>query len=830
MPTPLSSFSHDLKARLIDLFNAPFVVSKKSKSRQQPVASRRRDGAAAMPGQPSNAVHRPPAELNKSTSHPASATVTVSRANDLELSQTQQEISDCIFTLASRTKKAIKDADYSAAAYKPESKRIFEELLNSYQVKDKSTLWNAALFGQLISMRRWEIVEVALKHGASDFFTRHPQGRAIADHVTAMLKQEIAAFERDKLGFLKAPSRTPNADDALRVLRANLAQWKGWVEKQSFATTVNIPRTKDSIGVAGSDASQALKAKVVALTKNAASRRERGDAPRDQASQKQDGNLDGSVASALATPHLREGLQHVLKQGRLEKKQQHSPAHLHPSSHGPSAVVYRSIEPTQISVGPRDAQTLVRNAAAKMKKFKLGATSPATTLITGEHGKALAEGLLQEYAVLVGQQTSISPDDTALNLGRGKSARAFDRHARLLKQPTPLDVGVAGEFKQELIEQIRVWEQVRQDRLRNNNCDFQPTTLDKLRQNRPNWMPAAKRLVPPAKIFSISKNQENLNESGTDKAQARIDRIMRQQRQALLHDMRTLAQKVAYEPLNEIRDALEHYFNDLLPTAVQRVALLEGEMLTRHALDISLENTWIALKGKNEDRFVTKEMLDNAGPAELLQVRKVVNAEHQATRQMQQSTKKIRRDRNIQQIEQANPLGAVAAKAIEQMIIQKLQHVPAESEINSNIKGRMQDLPSQLQRAGVSKWWTGNQLDTLVAHKPTTGGSQSVAQWITAQTENAIKTEVIQPLLKFHQELSAEAGQLADKRKDLQQAARDFIADIFNKQEITPANFTRINHAIDLYLQACGEYLDHSIQNADRAVHQNFKLPTGYDE
>jgi hypothetical protein len=174
-------------------------------------------------------------------------------------------------------------------------------------------------------------------------------------------------------------------------------------------------------------------------------------------------------------------------------------------------------------------------------------------------------------------------------------------------------------------------------------------------------------------------------------------------------------------------------------------------------------------------------------------------------------------------------MGAVVANAIEQMIRQKLQRAPTGS-MSSDIEKRMQALPSRLKHIGVTKWWTGNQLDKLVTQKPTTGNSQSVAQWITAQTENAIKTEVIQPLLKFHQELSAEAGQLADKRKDLQQAARDFIADIFNKQEITPANFTRINHAIDLYLQACGEYLDHSIQNAGRAVHQNFKLPTGYDE
>ncbi|HVL10009.1 MAG TPA: hypothetical protein VM512_12760 [Burkholderiaceae bacterium] len=826
MPTPLASFSHGLKERLFDLFNAPFVVSKKSKSGQQPVASNRKDPTAVMPGQPSNAVHRLPAELNKPASHPAA----LSRVSDLELSKAQQEISDCIFTLASRTKKVIKGAANSATAYKPESKRIFEELLNSYQVRDKSTLWNAALFGQLISMRRWEIVEVALKHGASDFFTQRPQGRAIADHVTAMLKEEITAFESDKLGFLKAPSRTRNADDALRVLRANLAQWEDWVEKQSFATTVNIPRTKGSIGVAGSDASQALKAKVVALTKNAASRREKNDAPRDQASQKQDGNLDGSVASASVTPNLRKGLQHVLEQGRREKKQQHSPAHLHPSPHGSSAVAYRSIEPTQISVGPRDAQTLVRNAADKVKKIKLGATSPATTLITGKHGKALAEGLLREYAVLVGQQTSISPDDTALNLGRGKSARAFDKHARLLKQPTSQNVKAAGEFKQQLIEQIRVWEQMRQDRLRNNNCDFQPTTLDKLRQNRPNWMPAVKRLAPPDKIFSAANNQEDADEPGTDEAQVRIDRSMWKQRQALLQDVRALTEKAAYEPLNEIRDALERYFNDLIPTAVQRVPLFDGEILTPHALGISLQNVWIALKGKNEDRFlIEKEALEKAGPTALTRARKAVDADHRATHKIWHSARRINQDRNIQRIEQANPMGAVVANAIEQMIRQKLQRAPTGS-MSSDIEKRMQALPSRLKHIGVTKWWTGNQLDKLVTQKPTTGNSQSVAQWITAQTENAIKTEVIQPLLKFHQELSAEAGQLADKRKDLQQAARDFIADIFNKQEITPANFTRINHAIDLYLQACGEYLDHSIQNAGRAVHQNFKLPTGYDE
>lgn len=728
--------------------------------------------------------------------------------------------------------------------YKEKSATLFSETLAKYG--NAPDLWKSDLFDLLITMRRWELVEIALNQGAGTHFKN--KGRATADLVTKRLQAEIDTLEeglqnniRDPLGLVKARSHTRKGKDALRVLKNNRAEWNTWVEKHfaqpahtaSLASTVSAPEAGAHKGTQPQKAirlGREVKSRLTSRQeKTRTGNQEEGTSKTlakataaKQSSRSRAVPTQARDKSTAITSELRSAAG-ALVQKRTQFLNNHKAA----SALNLPLVVTKLPSLLQHSApSVAEAELLTEADAARLfqlahEKALQGSVSPglhrALTTLFEDHGMKLVQALLREYHQQLEREGRIGAGDALTMLDDSEGSKRFDVQRRIalsamhgaqlpVHDQTSKDQfrevfsSRANAFKYALVAEIRARENTRIE-LSKKMGEITVHLPEIFNAQRPVWIPRARRAKPPP----IPRSNTDLSD-GTSKSvapqpaitQARVvlEQEVTRARKTLLSAFGQTARKNVYAPLDNIRDDLEFYFNVILPIAVRRTPLLVGQKLTEANWGKALETVWGVLDGAYQNQlFYHREGIAVPGDLQAL-----VTAGSKTANDAQKQQIHVKADRNVEKL--PYPLEDVAAEFVFKVIRSRLEQAPQAVEIRLDER-RHQELLHALSK------------DTSAADATFVQETYQVM----ANEQGRLIGE------RNHMASAGEDPKIPRARTNLQNAARIFVRRVIQEQAVTPENLRKINRAIGLYCTAWQDHFNNITTQSFSEIFKNFHLP-----
>ena len=750
--------------------------------------------------------------------------------------QARNEVGELILLM----RKRVADDD----SYKEKSAELFAKALEKYG--NTSEIWDSDLFAVLITMRHWNLAKIALDHGAGTYFKDHAP--TVADSVTKRLQAEIDTIKKElaehisnPLGLVKARSHTRKGEDALRVLRRNRAQWKVWVAEHIEQSAP--PASSGSAIAASKNLPEArpLPREPHHLHDQLANNRstfqaKTGEAdPRKSAEKtliKSASNGQSSNAKPLHTDSLvKPNAQTKPSDNLLPPRQQFLNKErvalvLRMSADANKVPAFQEEARPFVLTGtrlPTQAEVAKLRHAAELQALNHGPLpSPEKKLLRAflrDHGQCLIQGLVREYTDMVAQRGVITasgvPDMFADSAAVKEFGLAWKKTWR--ESLSTLSTSAAAcipsglqtyveTFKDCLIAEIQSRESERAHRLRNLAVDYQVELPETFAERRPAWLPPVVPARPPRSDHGDPSNTnpkpgtdfEQHNEKSADALELEL---VRELCRDLFPKFTAAAQESIYEPLNAIRADLEYYFNVLIPTAVARIPLLKGELLTEAQLGYTLEVSLGSLSGKYVDQRIRQKLnLPTVAASE--QLERIVTAGIQAAESAKQQQRDIKNHRNLEN--KPYPLGDVVSESVLRIIKEHLNNVAKESSAQID--------PALRDRIGPVLLQKGIDPDAYI---------ERIQVGMTRRLNDLIELRNIMEKTRNDTD-----HPLGEARRKLHEAARTFLQSIIKKGAVTHENRAAMNRAIHAYCRISQTFLDKLMRNQYKGIRNDCYIET----
>lgn len=753
-----------------------------------------------------------------------------------EVEQAREEIGELIM----RMRQYVTDDDN----YRKQSTDRFTRALEQYD--NTPEIWDPDLFSLLITMRRWNLVKIALDQGAGTYFKN--QRPAAAEEVTKRLQAEINTIKSslrnnviNPSGLVGARSHKGGGKGALKVLRENRAEWKAWVAEhiEQVAYTDSsapvVPTSKN--GIQKHSTSQESTRLRNELKQHTFSGQEQPDVPArgkgTRALPKQSSAAGQSPSSNAmpargqgnpAWPPMIAGNTALLRRKLLDSER--ATLVIQMSADADKAPFFREkVRPSVVGtrLPQKDVTGLYRSAEQQALNHRALPPIQKKLLRTflKNHGECLTRDLVSEYTDMMAQKGIITLGAIPEMFDNSAAVEKFGHAWRETWKKTLPTLPTSSKstaaripdglqacvetFKDSLITEIKSRESKRAYRLRDLAVDHQIDLPEIFAKHRPKWLWVAVPAKPPRSDHirpSDSNPDTELEQQDKRSPDILEQKFVKQLCSELLFPkFRAAAHASTYAPLNAIRADLEFYFNVLIPTAVARVPLLQGETLTDAHLGYTLEVALGGLSGKYVDqRIRPKFNLDTvAAPAQL---ERIVTTGIQAAESAGQQQRNIKTLRNLQK--EPYPLGDVVSESVLRIINNHLNKVAKELsiQINHPLRGQLEPM---LRQKGIDA-------NVYINH---------------------IQAEMVQRMSKLIEQRDIMGRDrndidhpLGKARADLHGAARTFLQSILEKGAVTHENRATMNLAIHTYCKTCQTFFDKVMRDQYQAIRNDCYIET----